>query len=504
MDKLILGVILFVGIILASFWFGEQVAVAGTVGPLYMILAVAAMILSFFQPKMGLALMIFSVLLLPGTNAGTLQGDIAGNSSAMSRGITLRPEDFIILVVCIGWLAQAAITKIIGSRSQSQGASFIPFIYLFIVMMLVSSFVGSALQTTTFKRSFFFFTKRVEYFMIFFMTINVISSFPLAIRYLKLFLSVSAVVIGLGVVDIAVSHNIIATSTFGGAGANVLASFLLVLFPIILHLHYRSIGTRRLQWLLYLAATGFSLLYTRSRGAYVAFPFSFLVYVFFTRRYKLIFPFLIILAVGWTLLPKEIRFEFTSIEKIVSKKTRLPKQLIQRKINTMTPAELAVFVSRMDIEPSWRARVIGSALVLDLIKRNPVLGGGLGSVDLSYTDNQYAMDAASLGILGTLTFFLLIYQIAQFLIRFWRRVQFLDPWTSSLTIGFLSGLAGMMVHAMTITNFYTIRNMVAFWFLLGLIVVIHRELENRQVTSKNIPANRPLLRAERLRGFTPS
>ena len=46
-------------------------------------------------------------------------------------------------------------------------------------------------------------------------------------------------------------------------------------------------------------------------------------------------------------------------------------------------------------------------------------------------------------------------------------------YVKGLTLGFFAGHVGMLVHAVTMSNFYTIMNMELFWFALALICVFY-------------------------------
>ena len=61
------------------------------------------------------------------------------------------------------------------------------------------------------------------------------------------------------------------------------------------------------------------------------------------------------------------------------------------------------------------------------------------------------------------------------------------PWAQGLAVGFLAGQAGLLVHAVTCSNFYTIRTMEPFWFLVGCLM-LHRYHLTRSETGP--PADR--------------
>ncbi len=470
MGKIFFIILFTIAIIYFSFWFGEQIAASESLHPLIAVAGIFSMALSFYRPKMGLGLMVISTLLLPGFEAGTIHA----SQYQMERSVRLHPEDFIIVAVFIGWLAQVAITKIIGSRAESDHVPFIKFIYLFMFIMILSTTLGIFAETTNLRRGSLFFLKRTEYFLIFFMTANVIRTPQDFRNFMRLFFAASFIVIGFGVIEVFVLRRALSASTFSDSGANALASFLLILIPMLLHAQTLALRSRKWKWMVYLSICFIVFVYCRSRGAYVAFPMMFGAYVFLSKRFNLILPIIILMAIGFTLLPKEIKTEFTSIQGIIEKKNPAMIARYKRMQPNMSSKQLAAYFAAMRIETSWQARLIGAAIVTDLVKKSPFLGGGMGSVELGFVDNQYALDTASLGFVGTSCFLLLLAQIGIFLHKLWLEISSGNAWASTLTIGLLSGLVGMMVHGLTIANFYTIRTMIPFWFLVGLSVTVFR------------------------------
>jgi hypothetical protein len=63
----------------------------------------------FIWPEAGLYLVIFSMLLSP----EIITGDVGGKAT-LSRGITLRLEDFLLLFIGLSWFARSAVDKSVG------------------------------------------------------------------------------------------------------------------------------------------------------------------------------------------------------------------------------------------------------------------------------------------------------------------------------------------------------------------------------------------------------
>jgi len=72
------------------------------------LLALVIFILSFINIEWGLYILIFSMLLSPEFMAGQTDG------GALGRGITLRLEDFLLVVIGLSWFARTAVKKELG------------------------------------------------------------------------------------------------------------------------------------------------------------------------------------------------------------------------------------------------------------------------------------------------------------------------------------------------------------------------------------------------------
>ena len=71
-------------------------------------LAFAVFITSFVKIEWGLYILVFSMLLSPEITIGQTAG------SSLGRGITLRFEDFLLIVIGLSWFARNAVDKELG------------------------------------------------------------------------------------------------------------------------------------------------------------------------------------------------------------------------------------------------------------------------------------------------------------------------------------------------------------------------------------------------------
>jgi hypothetical protein len=464
-----------------SIFVGQMLTGSRPTLPVFAILGLTFVTLSFFRPDIGLLIMLISTLLLPGLSVGNIER--AGDYH-VQREVFLRPEDFIVMMVFVGWWGQMVIKKAFGGEMRVVRSPLTVLIFTFIALMLISTGLGILIGTTTLTRGMFFFLKRTEYFLIFFMTYYIVEDRFQVQFYLKALLATSAVVMFVGVFElIKTGGGQVVTSTFSATGGNPLASFCLLILPFTASLAYSSRNMNmKLSSLLLFGMTLAVLLFTRSRGGYVSFVFVTLAFIVMTRAYVLIFPVVLFSLVTFVILPKAIKQEVTSVRKVVPIS---PESINVARFHDMNAQQIYLRFYESGLDSSWSARLGALFSTAPLFRKNPVMGGGLGSVELSFVDNQYLMDLLSLGVIGLVTFILLVFKLLKFLLRVFRESEGEDNyWLRNAALGLFCGLIGMLVHALTITNFYTIRTMVPFWFLMGVLAAGHRLITTELVTGE--------------------
>jgi O-antigen ligase len=133
-----------------------------------------------------------------------------------------------------------------------------------------------------------------------------------------------------------------------------------------------------------------------------------------------------------------------------------------------------VAVHGMRHDPSMKSRIDAWEEAIDYITQYPLLGQGCGSTELSWADNQYVTEILQTGAIGLIVFFVLNWKIFMSLmtIKVWTD----DPLYKGLALGFAAGQIGMLVHGITVSNFFTIMNMEFFWLTLAVILTFYRDL----------------------------
>ncbi|MEE9505460.1 MAG: hypothetical protein V3V90_10030, partial [Thermodesulfobacteriota bacterium] len=130
-------------------------------------IAVAAGIIifmvSFASSQAALYILIFSMLLGPEMIVGATAG------AALGRGITIRLDDFILMIIGFSWLARMAIYKELGLFLRTSLNKPIAF---YIIASLISTLFGALMGKVNLKTGLLFVLKYFEYMIIYFMVVN--------------------------------------------------------------------------------------------------------------------------------------------------------------------------------------------------------------------------------------------------------------------------------------------------------------------------------------------
>ena len=129
-------------------------------------------------------------------------------------------------------------------------------------------------------------------------------------------------------------------------------------------------------------------------------------------------------------------------------------------------------------DSSMAARVAFWEASIPKMVKHPFLGRGVGSIALGTADNQYVREMLETGLLGLLCLLYMNIVILTASRRVFMTTQ--DPLIKGFSAGFLGGHVGMLVHAVTISNFYTILTMEVFWFVTALIMLFEYQQRNSE------------------------
>ncbi len=241
---------------------------------------------------------------------------------------------------------------------------------------------------------------------------------------------------------------------------NMLGGFFvyyMFLFAGFLLVNYRAIK----YWLLSIpfAICFLGIQVTFSRGAYIAFSFACLALAFFKNKilFSLSILLLILAVLNPVILPRGMRY-------------RLISTFANREIIYSTSIEDVVDSSTKERFTIWKGAI-------KMIKEYPLLGVGygvfpyaiplyapIGQID---AHNTYIIIAAEMGIFALLVFLWILLALFRHTYRLYRRSK--DRFIKGFALGFLAGLAGMLMVNMFGSRLGSSEVSSYFWILSALI-----------------------------------
>lgn len=428
--------------------------------PQFQVIVIAALmsaVVTFFYPKVGLTIMLLAMLFSSDVPVA------AGAQKGYERSVSIRVEDLLLVLISGGWLVRCAVTRSLSTFKNVPVNH--PIIWMCIVILLATT-SGYLQGTTPAYRGFFFTLKRLEYFWLFFMTVNILDEDREAQFCIRLLIIAAFIVACIGVVQqilLPVSGGVTTTAGFGRA--NTLASFLLIMVGISLGIFVYSSGYRTVRYFILFLFFLATLIFTKSRGAYVSMVPLLVALVVLTRNPRLVGilaaggMLVLVLATGTILLPGDMK---------------ILMGIHSEDLVTQFQSIREVAVEGVEADSSLNARVAFWRNSVPMMMAYPLLGRGVGAIHLGTADNQYVHEMLETGLLGLLCFLymnLVILNTSYTLFK-WSDNDYLK----GLAVGFLCGHIGMLVHGLTISNFYTILNMEVFWFVTALIMLFQHQL----------------------------
>lgn len=409
-------------------------------------MAVAAGIIlfmvSFVSSQAALYILIFSMLLGPEMVVGETGG------ASLGRGITLRVDDFILLIISFGWLARMAIDKELGLFLKTSLNRPIAF---YILACLISTLIGALMGRLDLKIGFFFVLKYFQYVIIYFMVVNYIQEKREIGRFLWPLLITCVLVSVFGIIQIPGGGRVSAPFEGEIGEPNTFGGYLLFMMAIAIGLSLSANAWReRIIYGGIAAFAFFPFLFTQSRASYLAFFPMLMVFVWLSEKRKLLIVAVLFLAV---LLP------VIAPQKV---KDRISYTFNQ----TPQSGQVQVGTIRLDTSTSIRLRSWQGALSATV--RYPVFGFGV--TGYGFVDAQYPRVVAETGIIGIVSFVLLMAAIFK-----QGKIVFRQSHVAihrGLSMGFLAGFFGLMVHAIGANTFIIVRIMEPFWFVLAMVIMI--------------------------------
>lgn len=410
------------------------------------------------KPDIGLIVIIASMLLSPEIVMGRAGG----------RYVTIRIEDVLLMVVIFAWLLRTSFTKDIAATFRTKLTG--PF-FLYILICCISTVLAVFFQgAINFKQSFFSILKYLEYFLLFLMVRDSITSIGQAKMYTAVFLLTAVVVAAQS--NIYIENQLSAGSQFfrvappvettnvGESGT--LGGYIVFITAIAggLLLYLRSTTVRILLLCLILVMFR-AFLYTLSRGSYIAMVPMVIGLTCFTRKSKGIL--ISGVVIGLVML------------------AMFAPRMVKERVTTTITEESGASGKYLALEASPADRLKSWKLVLfDLFPQRPILGYGVAR---AFIDGQVFLILFEVGAVGLFLFGLVLarlFKMARGVLKL-EEIQN-DDFTAGLSVGFLAGYMGLLGHALSTNTFIIIKIMEPFWFIAAIVLSLPQLIEAQKAS----------------------
>lgn len=440
-------------------------------GAIIALVATAAYIISEFQPTTGLMIglsalvilaamtnievaiyiLIFSMLLGPQVVASAATGTrLAG------RGLTLRLDDLLLVIIGLLWLARIAIHSDLGVFTKTPLNRQIAW---YTVACVLSTGMGMLFGRVEVLTGSLFTLKYIEYFLIYFLAANNLKSRTQVRNYTVALLLTCLIVSVIGITHIPAEGRVSAPFEGGSEGAragntepNSFGGYLILMLALSLGL-LMTLESRKAKVALSILAAIilFTLGATLSRASYLAaIPLYFSLLFFSKRRTGLLIGGLLGMVLFLAMAPQAFRdrIAFTY---------------------TQAPETGQVVVGQFRIDTSTSARVRSWQGVLrEGWPQHPILGWGITGYGL--VDAQYPRTLVDLGAFGFAAFLWLAISVFRLGKEHYRRTK--DPLLKGVSLGFLVGHIAILTHAIGANTFIIVRIMEPYWFLAAIAMMV--------------------------------
>ena len=414
------------------------------VAPVKMLLYVGALTIftaTFINTEWGLYILIFSMLLSPEILAGETGG------SSLNRGVTLRLEDVLLVVIGLSWFAKNAVMKELGLFLKTPLNR--PILFYMLTCVLSTGF-GVMAGRVEFSTGALYVLKYFEYFIVFFMTVNHGRSGSQLKRFVFCLFLTAFIVSVIGILQIPSVDRVSAPFEGPIGEPNTFGGYLLFVGMVAARRRGESQASQNAAAAAAPGVHAAAFFFTQSRSSYLAFIPACLVLSFMTERRLIIVG---LLAIGLLLSP-----------------LFLPTVVKQRILHTFNqpeePGQITIGDLRLDTSTSARLQSWEDAL--HAFYQHPFLGYGV--TGYTFVDSQFPRVLTETGLLGMSAFGYLLYAI--FKLAFRRLRETSDSFHRGLIMGFLAGFVGLLVHSIGTNTFIIVRIMEPFWFFLGIITVL--------------------------------
>jgi hypothetical protein len=394
----------------------------------------------------ALYILIFSMLLGP----EIIVGKTGGNS--LGRGVTLRLDDIVILLIGVSWLAKMAINKKLGLFVKTPLNKPIAF-YLF--ACLISTLLGAIFLEVELKTGFLFVLKYFEYVFVYFMVVNHLKTERQAKNYLWALLFTCVIVSLIGISQVPGGERVSAPFEGENGEPNTFGGYLLFMICISMGLFISTLRyPNKLLYGVLVVLFAIPFFYTQSRSSYFGVIPAIISFIWLAdrRRWSLVVVGLIAVGLLLPILTPEPAKERIAYTFEQGKERNDVVEIMGTKLDTSTTTRLRTM---QHVAEDW--------------VEHPIFGFGITGYRI-FVDTQYFKVIIETGLFGLFMFLLLKFRIFAEVNTAVRKAR--DPFEKGVSTGFMAGFIGLLCHAIGANTFILVRIMEPFWFLLAIVIML--------------------------------
>jgi O-antigen ligase len=375
--------------------YSYKVAIALALGSLIVFITI-------LNTDAGLAILIFSMLLSPEVIIGQIPG----------RDVIIRFDDILLAIITFSWFAKTAINKGLALFIKTP---LNKAIIVYIVVCLISTLRGVALGFVIPEKGLFYILRYIEYFLLFILVANHIHSRK-QIKFFLTFLFVTCALVSVyGIMQIPQGVRVSAPFEGKTGEPNTFGGYLLFILCLAVGLFLKNVPHRtKISLFILLVLIFLPFLYTLSRASYLAIIFSFLVFIFLSKKkLMLITAMVAVAALIIVIRPEAVvsRVEYTFQER---------QSNLARIFNVY-------------LDPSASARIFSWKDSFEAWKDKPILGRGISGH--GFIDGQYIRTLPEIGAIGLLALLWLMLSIFRHSIIIYKKMD--EEFYKGLALGLL-------------------------------------------------------------------
>jgi len=430
----LLRVIVFgVLLVVATFLVSQGITVARFEYAIVAACVLAVFMFVFLKTEAGLYLVLFSMLLSP-------EFALGGGGLAERRTIVVRLEDLLLIAIALSWFAKTAVNKEIGLVVKTP---LNPWILFYVLSAFLSTALGYLQDTVKSAVGFMYVLKYVEYFVVFYMTVNNVRDRAQARRLIMAAFATAAMVSIIGAAQIPSGQRVSAPFEGEAGEPNTFGGYLLLMMAIAGGIGLETNRLKLRAWaagVIGLMAVPF--VFTLSRASYLALLPSIGMLALLSSRRKLMVGALVLAVL---------------VSPIVLT-TAVPEPVKKRILYTFQPerGQATVRLGQVAFDPSTSERLLSMQEAF--------------AAWTKFIDAQYARTLVETGVVGLVVFLALLWAVFRVGLTAARRLE--DPEDRGLAIGFVAATIGLLVHSIGSNSFIIIRIMEPFWFFAGIVAIL--------------------------------